>query len=107
MIDVDDEFTGIVIEAVGPQSRLKAWPVGRARPISLMSPSRSLIGYQGGSDRHPRSGVTAFSHMSLPRAIDAGRRACWSQLDGETAPSRCGIEDRVSFVGAGEKPTRA
>ncbi|MDB5476854.1 MAG: GTP-binding protein TypA, partial [Phenylobacterium sp.] len=50
MIDVDDEFTGIVIEKLSARkAELKDMgPSGAGKTrLSLMSPSRSLIGYQG------------------------------------------------------------
>jgi GTP-binding protein len=113
MIDVDDEFTGIVIEKLSARkAELKDMgPSGAGKTrISLMSPSRSLIGYQGEFLTDTRgSGVLnrVFSHYEPYKgAIDAGRKGVLvSNSDGETAAyALWNLEDRgVMFVGAGEK----
>jgi GTP-binding protein len=113
MIDVDDEFTGIVIEKLSARkAELKdmgASGAGKTR-ISLMSPSRSLIGYQGEFLTDTRgSGVLnrVFSHYEPYKgAIDAGRKGVLvSNSDGETAAfALWNLEDRgTMFVGGGEK----
>ncbi len=113
MIDVDDEFSGIVIEKLSARkAELKDMgPSGAGKTrISLMSPSRSLIGYQGEFLTDTRgSGVLnrVFSHYEPYKgAIDAGRKGVLiSNSDGETAAyALWNLEDRgVMFVGAGEK----
>ena len=113
MIDVDDEFTGIVIEKLSARkAELKDMgPSGAGKTrISLMSPSRSLIGYQGEFMTDTRgSGVLnrVFSHYEPYKgAIDAGRKGVLvSNSDGETAAyALWNLEERgTMFVGAGEK----
>ena len=113
MIDVDDEFTGVVIEKLSARkAELKDMgPSGAGKTrISLMAPSRSLIGYQGEFLTDTRgSGVLnrVFSHYAPYKgAIDAGRKGVLvSNSDGETAAyALWNLEERgVMFVGAGEK----
>jgi GTP-binding protein len=113
MIDVDDEFSGIVIEKLSARrAELKDMgPSGAGKTrISLMSPSRSLIGYQGEFLTDTRgSGVLnrVFSHYEPYKgAIDAGRKGVLvSNSDGETAAyALWNLEERgTMFVGGGEK----
>jgi GTP-binding protein len=113
MIDVDDEYTGIVIEKLSARkAELKDMgPSGAGKTrISLMSPSRSLIGYQGEFLTDTRgTGVLnrVFSHYEPYKgAIDAGRKGVLvSNSDGETAAyALWNLEERgFMFVGAGEK----
>ncbi|HZZ30987.1 MAG TPA: translational GTPase TypA, partial [Phenylobacterium sp.] len=113
MIDVDDEFTGIVIEKLSARkAELKDMgPSGAGKTrLSLMSPSRSLIGYQGEFLTDTRgSGVLnrVFSHYEPYKgAIDAGRKGVLvSNSDGEsTAFALWNLDDRgTMFVGGGEK----
>jgi GTP-binding protein len=113
MIDVDEEFTGIVIEKLSARkAELKDMgPSGAGKTrISLSSPSRSLIGYQGEFLTDTRgSGVLnrVFSHYEPYKgAIDAGRKGVLvSNSDGETAAyALWNLEERgTMFVGAGEK----
>ena len=113
MIDVDDEFSGIVIEKLSARrAELKDMgPSGAGKTrLSLMSPSRSLIGYQGEFLTDTRgSGVLnrVFSHYEAYKgAIDAGRKGVLvSNSEGETAAfALWNLEDRgTMFVGGGEK----
>ena len=113
MIDVDEEFTGIVIEKLSARrAELKDMgPSGAGKTrLSLMSPSRSLIGYQGEFLTDTRgSGVLnrVFSHYEPYKgAIDAGRKGVLvSNSDGETAAyALWNLEERgTMFVGGGEK----
>jgi GTP-binding protein len=113
MIDVDEEFTGIVIEKLSARkAELKDMgPSGAGKTrLSLMSPSRSLIGYQGEFLTDTRgSGVLnrVFSHYEPYKgAIDAGRKGVLvANSDGETAAyALWNLEERgTMFVGAGEK----
>ena len=113
MIDVDEEFTGIVIEKLSARrAELKDMgPSGAGKTrLSLMSPSRSLIGYQGEFLTDTRgSGVLnrVFSHYEPYKgAIDAGRKGVLvSNSDGETTDfALWNLEDRgFMFVGGGEK----
>jgi GTP-binding protein len=113
MIDVDDEFTGVVIEKLSARkAELKDMgPSGAGKTrISLVAPSRSLIGYQGEFLTDTRgSGVLnrVFSHYEPHKgAIDQQRRGVLiSNSDGETAAyALWNLEERgTMFVGAGEK----
>jgi GTP-binding protein len=113
MIDVDDEFSGIVIEKLSARkAELKDMgPSGAGKTrLSLMSPSRSLIGYQGEFLTDTRgSGVLnrVFSHYEPYKGpIDAGRKGVLvSNSEGETAAfALWNLEDRgTMFVGGGEK----
>ncbi|MFN3520870.1 MAG: translational GTPase TypA [Phenylobacterium sp.] len=113
VIDVDDEFTGVVIEKLSARkAELKDMgPSGAGKTrISLMAPSRSLIGYQGEFLTDTRgSGVLnrVFSHYEPYKGpIDAGRKGVLvSNSDGETAAyALWNLEERgTMFVGAGEK----
>ena len=113
VIDVDEEFTGVVIEKLSARkAELKDMgPSGAGKTrISLMAPSRSLIGYQGEFLTDTRgSGVLnrVFSHYEPYKgAIDAGRKGVLvSNSDGETAAyALWNLEERgTMFVGAGEK----
>jgi GTP-binding protein len=113
MIDVDDEFSGVVIEKLSQRkAELKDMgPSGAGKTrLMLMAPSRSLIGYQGEFLTDTRgSGVLnrVFSHYEPYKGpIEAGRKGVLvSNSDGETAAfALWNLEDRgVMFVGAGEK----
>jgi GTP-binding protein len=113
MIDVDDEYSGIVIEKLSARkAELKDMgPSGAGKTrLSLMSPSRSLIGYQGEFLTDTRgSGVLnrVFSHYEAYKGpIDAGRKGVLvSNSEGETAAfALWNLEDRgTMFVGGGEK----
>ena len=113
MIDVDEEFTGIVIEKLSARkAELKDMgPSGAGKTrLQLMSPSRSLIGYQGEFLTDTRgSGVLnrVFSHYEPYKGpIDAGRKGVLvSNSDGETVTfALWNLEDRgTMFVGGGEK----
>jgi len=113
MIDVDDEFSGIVIEKLSlRKAELRDMgPSGAGKTrIQLTAPSRSLIGYQGEFLTDTRgSGVLnrVFSHYEAYKgAIDQQRKGVLiSNSDGETAAyALWNLEERgVMFVGAGEK----
>jgi GTP-binding protein len=113
VIDVDDDFTGVVIEKLsGRKAELKDMrPSGAGKTrITLQSPSRSLIGYQGEFLTDTRgSGVLnrVFSHYEPYKGAIEGRRngVLVSNSDGETvAYALWNLEERgVLFVGSGEK----
>jgi GTP-binding protein len=113
MIDVDDEFSGIVIEKLSlRKAELKDMgPSGAGKTrIQLTAPSRSLIGYQGEFLTDTRgSGVLnrVFSHYEAYKgAIDQQRKGVLiSNSDGETAAyALWNLEERgTMFVGANEK----
>ncbi|HWW27458.1 MAG TPA: translational GTPase TypA [Caulobacter sp.] len=113
MIDVDDEFSGIVIEKLSlRKAELRDMgPSGAGKTrIQLTAPSRSLIGYQGEFLTDTRgSGVLnrVFSHYEPYKgAIDQQRKGVLiSNSDGETAAyALWNLEERgTMFVGAGEK----
>jgi GTP-binding protein len=113
VIDVDDDFTGVVIEKLsGRKAELKdmgASGSGKTR-VTFEAPSRALIGYQGEFLTDTRgSGVLnrLFSHYEPYKGAIEGRRngVLVSNSDGETnAYALWNLEDRgVMFVGAGEK----
>ncbi len=113
VIDVDDEFSGIVIEKLSARkAELKDMgPSGAGKTrISLVAPSRSLIGYQGEFLTDTRgSGVLnrVFSHYEPFKGhFDQQRKGVLvSNGDGETAAyALWNLEERgTMFVGAGEK----
>jgi GTP-binding protein len=113
MIDVDDEFSGVVIEKLSTRkAELKDMgPSGAGKTrIQLMAPSRSLIGYQGEFLTDTRgSGVLnrVFSHYEPYKGPIEGRRngVLVSNSDGETASyALWNLEERgTMFVGGGEK----
>jgi GTP-binding protein len=113
VIDVDDEFSGVVIEKLSARKAdlkdMRPSGAGKTR-ITLESPSRSLIGYQGEFLTDTRgSGVLnrVFSHYEPHRGAIEGRLkgVLVSNSDGETAAyALWNLEERgVMFVGAGEK----
>ena len=113
VIDVDDEFSGVVIEKLSARKAdlkdMRPSGTGKTR-ITLESPSRSLIGYQGEFLTDTRgSGVLnrVFSHYEPHRGSIEGRSkgVLVSNSDGETAAyALWNLEERgVMFVGAGEK----
>jgi len=113
VIDVDDDFTGVVIEKLSARkAELKDMgPSGAGKTrITLQAPSRSLIGYQGEFLTDTRgSGVLnrVFSHYEPFKGAIEGRRngVLVSNSDGETAAyALWNLEERgVMFVGAVEK----
>ena len=113
IIDVDEDYSGIVIEKLSARkAELKDMgPSGAGKTrLTLMAPSRALIGYQGEFLTDTRgSGVLnrVFSHYEPYKGAIEGRRngALISNSDGETASfALWNLEDRgVMFVGAGEK----
>jgi GTP-binding protein len=113
VIDVDDEYSGVVIEKLSSRkAELKDMgPSGAGKTrITMVAPSRSLIGYQGEFLTDTRgSGVLnrIFSHYEPFKGAIEGRRngVLVSNSDGETAAfALWNLEDRgIMFVGANEK----
>ena len=113
VIDVDDDFTGVVIEKLSARkAELKDMgPSGAGKTrLTFLAPSRALIGYQGEFLTDTRgSGVLnrVFSHYEPYKGAIEGRRngTLVSNSDGETAAfALWNLEDRgIMFVGAGEK----
>ncbi|HWF01321.1 MAG TPA: translational GTPase TypA [Caulobacteraceae bacterium] len=113
VIDVDDEFTGVVIEKLSARkAELKEMvPSGAGKTrLTMEGPSRALIGYQGIFLTDTRgSGVLnrVFSHYEPYKGAIEGRRngVMVSNSDGETAAyALWNLEERSTmFVGAGEK----
>jgi GTP-binding protein len=112
VIDVDDDFTGVVIEKLSQRKAelkdMRPSGAGKTR-LTLQAPSRSLIGYQGEFLTDTRgSGVLnrVFSHYEPYKGVIEGRRngVLVSNADGETvAFALWNLEDRgVMFVGANE-----
>ncbi len=113
VIDVDDDYSGVVIEKLSARKAdlkdMRPSGSGKTR-ITLESPSRSLIGYQGEFLTDTRgSGVLnrVFSHYEAHRGAIEGRTkgVLVSNSDGETAAyALWNLEERgIMFVGAGEK----
>jgi len=113
VIDVDDEFSGVVIEKLSSRKAelrdMGPSGAGKTR-TTLSAPSRSLIGYQGEFLTDTRgSGVLnrVFSHYEPHKGAIEGRTkgVLVSNSDGETAAyALWNLEERgVMFVGAGEK----
>ncbi len=113
VVDVDDEYTGVVIEKLSARKAELAdmGPSGTGKTrISLKAPSRALIGYQGEFLTDTRgSGVLnrVFSHYEPHKGAIEGRLkgVLVSNSDGDTAAyALWNLEERgVMFVGAGEK----
>ncbi len=113
MIDVDEEFSGVVIEKLSARKAemTDMGPSGAGKTrIQLKCPSRALIGYQGEFLTDTRgSGVLnrVFSHYEAHKGAIEGRikGVLVSNSDGETAAyALWNLEERgVMFVGAGEK----
>ncbi|MGZ3274753.1 MAG: EF-Tu/IF-2/RF-3 family GTPase, partial [Caulobacteraceae bacterium] len=112
VIDVDDDFTGVVIEKLSARKAelkdMRPSGAGKTR-LTLQAPSRSLIGYQGEFLTDTRgSGVLnrVFSHYEPFKGAIEGRRngVLVSNSDGETAAyALWNLEERgVMFVGANE-----
>ena len=112
-IDVDEDYSGIVIEKLSARKAelqdMGPSGTGKTR-ITLLAPSRSLIGYQGEFLTDTRgSGVLnrVFSHYEPYKGAIEGRRngVLISNSDGETAAyALWNLEDRgIMFVGANEK----
>ena len=113
VIDVDEEFTGVVIEKLSARKAelkdMRPSGAGKTR-IMLEAPSRALIGYQGEFLTDTRgSGVLnrVFSHYEPYKGFIEGRHkgVLISNSDGETAAyALWNLEERgFMFVGAGEK----
>jgi GTP-binding protein len=113
VIDVDDDFTGVVIEKLSARkaelSDMGPSGAGKTR-LTFLSPSRALIGYQGEFLTDTRgSGVLnrVFSHYEPYKGAIEGRRngVLVANSSGETAAyALWNLEERgTMFVGAGEK----
>jgi GTP-binding protein len=112
-IDVDDAFTGVVIEKLAARKAeltdMVPSGTGKTR-LTFQAPSRALIGYQGEFLTDTRgSGVLnrIFARYEPHKGAIEGRRngVLVSNTDGEmSAYALWNLEDRgVMFVGAGEK----
>ncbi|HZZ90258.1 MAG TPA: translational GTPase TypA [Caulobacteraceae bacterium] len=113
VIDVDDEYAGIVIEKLSARKAEMTDMVpsgaGKTR-LTFSAPSRALIGYQGEFLTDTRgSGVLnrLFARYEPYKGAIEGRRngVLVSNSDGDMAAyALWNLEDRgVMFVGAGEK----
>ena len=113
VIDVDDEFSGVVIEKLAARKAelMDMGPSGTGKTrLTFLAPSRALIGYQGEFLTDTRgSGVLnrIFARYEPYKGAIEGRRngVLVSNSDGEmSAYALWNLEDRgVMFVGAGEK----
>ena len=113
VIDVDDEYAGVVIEKLAARraelTDMGPSGAGKTR-LAFLCPSRALIGYQGEFLTDTRgAGVLnrVFSRYEPHRGPIEGRRngVLVSNADGETsAYALWNLEERgVMFVGPGEK----
>ena len=113
MVDVDEEYSGVVIEKLSARKAeltdMVPSGAGKTR-LTFLAPSRALIGYQGEFLTDTRgSGVLnrVFSHYEPYKGAIEGRRngVLVSNSDGDTSAfALWNLEDRgVMFVGAGEK----
>jgi GTP-binding protein len=113
IVDVDDEYTGVVIEKLSARKAeltdLVPSGAGKSR-LTFLAPSRALIGYQGEFLTDTRgSGVLnrLFARYAPYKGAIEGRRngVLVSNSDGDMAAfALWNLEDRgVMFVGAGEK----
>ena len=112
-IDVDDEFTGVVIEKLSMRKAelvdMRPSGGGKTR-VTMHAPARSLIGYQGEFLTDTRgSGVmnrSYLQHAPYKGAIEGRRNGVLiSTGDGEAVPyALWNLEERgVLFIGPGEK----
>jgi GTP-binding protein len=113
VVDVDDEYTGVVIEKLSARKAeltdMVPSGAGKTR-LTFSAPSRALIGYQGEFLTDTRgSGVLnrLFARYEPYKGAIEGRRngVLVSNSDGDMAAfALWNLEDRgVMFVGAGEK----
>jgi GTP-binding protein len=113
VIDVDDEYSGVVIEKLSARKAeltdMVPSGTGKTR-LTFLAPSRALIGYQGEFLTDTRgSGVLnrLFARYEPYKGAIEGRRngVLVSNSDGDMAAyALWNLEDRgVMFVGAGEK----
>jgi GTP-binding protein len=113
VIDVDDDYSGVVIEKLSARKAeltdMVPSGTGKTR-LTFYAPSRALIGYQGEFLTDTRgSGVLnrLFARYEPYRGAIEGRRngVLVSNSDGETAAyALWNLEERgTMFVGAGEK----
>jgi GTP-binding protein len=113
VVDVDDEYSGVVIEKLSARKAeltdLVPSGAGKSR-LTFLAPSRALIGYQGEFLTDTRgSGVLnrLFARYAPYKGAIEGRRngVLVSNSDGDMAAfALWNLEDRgVMFVGAGEK----
>jgi GTP-binding protein len=113
VIDVDDDYTGVVIEKLSARKAelTDMVPSGSGKTrLTFLAPSRALIGYQGEFLTDTRgSGVLnrLFARYEPYKGAIEGRRngVLVSNSDGDTnAYALWNLEDRgIMFVGSGEK----
>ncbi len=111
-IDVDDEFTGVVVEKMalrkGEMTDMRPFGIGRTR-ITFLAPSRGLIGYHGEflTDTRGTGIMHRLYHSYAPyKGPIQGRRngAIVANQDGAAVPfALWHLEERgVLFIGGGE-----
>ncbi|MBT4687201.1 MAG: translational GTPase TypA [Rhodospirillaceae bacterium] len=112
-IDVDDEFTGTVVEKMagrkGEMTDMRPFGIGRTR-ITFLAPSRGLIGYHGEflTDTRGTGLMNRIYHSYAPyKGPISGRNrgAIVSAQDGASvAFALWHLEDRgILFIGGGEQ----
>ncbi len=112
-IDVDDEFTGVVVEKMaerkGEMTDMRPFGIGRTR-ITLLAPSRGLIGYHGEflTDTRGTGIMNRLYHSYAPFKGQISGRHCGaivSAQTGEAVPfALWHLEERgVLFIGGGEQ----
>ena len=112
-IDVDDEFTGVVVERMaerkGEMTDMRPFGIGRTR-ITFLAPSRGLIGYHGEflTDTRGTGIMNRLYHSYAPFKGQISGRHCGaivSAQTGEAVPfALWHLEERgVLFIGGGEQ----
>jgi GTP-binding protein len=112
-IDVDDEFTGVVVEKMaerkGEMTDMRPFGIGRTR-ITFLAPSRGLIGYHGEflTDTRGTGIMNRLYHSYAPFKGQISGRHCGaivSAQTGEAVPfALWHLEERgVLFIGGGEQ----
>ena len=112
-IDVDDEFTGVVVEKMaerkGEMTDMRPFGIGRTR-ITFLAPSRGLIGYHGEflTDTRGTGIMHRLYHSYAPyKGPIRGRRngAIVANQNGAAVPfALWHLEERgVLFIGGGEQ----
>ncbi len=112
-IDVDDEFTGVVVEKMaerkGEMTDMRPFGVGRTR-ITFLAPSRGLIGYHGEflTDTRGTGIMNRLYHSYAPFKGQISGRHCGAIVSAQTGAAvpfaLWHLEERgVLFIGGGEQ----
>ncbi len=112
-IDVDDEFTGVVVEKMaerkGEMTDMRPFGVGRTR-ITFLAPSRGLIGYHGEflTDTRGTGIMNRLYHSYAPFKGQISGRHCGAIVSAQTGAAvpfaLWHLEERgILFIGGGEQ----